>query len=242
MAALEDRIRHLMAEETAGLHVPPDLGLRVMRSARRRRRRSVLAALATTVAVAGAAPFYLAAVAGSGPAPIVTETPPPPPAVDDLPPTGRPTQKDLGDLGDGKAFGHVKVGYLPEGLRWQNWSVDFGDSYSTGYDYKGDKHGFYCVQIYVFEDEAVLEVDDRISIHRQEGEGQEVVIGDRTGYMVVQNVGEDGMKGTPTLFLDMGERRRAEISFSPVYAKDLRTSEAVDRELRKIAEGLTSTD
>ncbi|MEW9554445.1 hypothetical protein [Nonomuraea sp. NPDC050783] len=242
MAALEERIRHLMAEETAGLYAPPDLGLRVMRSAKRkRRRRSVLAALAATVAVAGAAPLYLATATGSEPTPIVIETPSPP-AIDDLPPTGRPTQKDLGDLGDGKAFGHVKVGYLPEGLRWQKWSLDFGDRYSTSYDYKGDKHGFYCVQIYVFEDEAVLEVDDRISVHRQEGEGQEVRIGDRTGYMVVQNVGEDGGNGTPTLFLDMGERRRAEISFSPAYVKDLRTSEAVDRELREIAEGLTSTD
>ncbi|MGP4102218.1 hypothetical protein [Nonomuraea sp. KM90] len=242
MAALEDRIRHLMAEETATLHAPPDLGTRVMQSAKRKRRRGALAALAVTVAVAGAAPFYLAAATGSGPTPIVTETPPPPPAIDDLPPTGRPTPKDLGDLSDGRAFGHVKVGYLPDGLQWQNWSLTFGDSYSTSYDYKGDKNGFYCVQIYVFEDEAVLEVDDRISVHRQEGEGEEVTIGDRTGYMVVQNVGEDGMKGTPTLFLNMGERRRAEISFSPVYAKDLRTSEAVDRELRKIAEGLTSTD
>lgn len=40
----------------------------------------------------------------------------------------------------------------------------------------------------------------------------------------------------------MSEQRRAAIMFSPVYAKDLGTAEAVNRELRKIAEGLTSTD
>ncbi|WP_043631832.1 hypothetical protein [Nonomuraea candida] len=239
MPALEDRIRRLMAEETAGLHATPDLGERVVRSARRKRKRGVFAALAATVVVAGAAPAYLTAAAGSGPTPIVTETPPPP-AIDDLRPTGRPAEKTLGDLGDGRQFGNVRVGYLPEGLQWKRWSLDHGDSYTTSFDYKGDRNGFYCVQIFVHENAAVLEIDDRVSVHRQEGEGEEVAVGDRSGYAVVQNVGEDGTKGTPTFFLNMGENRRAEIMFSPVYAKDLGSAEAVNRELRKIAEGLTA--
>ncbi|MFI6387023.1 hypothetical protein ACIBHY_47825 [Nonomuraea sp. NPDC050547] len=241
MPALEDQIRHLMAEETASMHAAPDLGERVIRSTKRKRRRGALAALAATVAVVATTPFYLAVAPGSGPAPIVTETPAPP-AIDDLPPSATPTSKSLGDLGDGRAFGHVRLGYLPEGLTWHRWSLDLGDAYTTSFDYDGDKNGFYCVQIFVYEGDAVLEVDDRISVHRQEGEGQEVTVGGRGGYAVVANVGEDGMKGTPTFFLNMGERRRAEIMFSPVYAKDLRTSEAVNRELRKIAEGLSSTD
>ena len=56
-----------------------------------------------------------------------------------------------------------------------------------------------------------------------------MTVGDRTGYLVVQHVGEDGMKGTPTLFLRMGDRQRAEIMFSPVYAKEFSGAEAVSR-------------
>ncbi|WP_285707203.1 hypothetical protein [Microtetraspora sp. NBRC 16547] len=38
----------------------------------------------------------------------------------------------------------------------------------------------------------------------------------------------------------MGEKRRAEIMFSPVYAKKFTGAEAIDAELKKIAEGLTA--
>ncbi|MBF8187676.1 hypothetical protein ITP53_18425 [Nonomuraea sp. K274] len=50
-----------------------------------------------------------------------------------------------------------------------------------------------------------------------------------------------GMKGTPTLFLQMGDRQWAEIMFSPVYAEEFPGAEAVSAELKKIGEGLTST-
>jgi hypothetical protein len=133
------------------------------------------------------------------------------------------------------------VGYLPERLKWSNWSVDFGDRYSTSYNFDGDKNGFYCVQIYMYEEAAVQEVDDRIQQYRDEGDGEEMTVGDRTGYLVIQNVGEDGMAGTPTLFLRMGDRQLAEIMFSPAYAKEFSGAEAVSVELKKIAEGLTST-
>jgi hypothetical protein len=133
------------------------------------------------------------------------------------------------------------VGYLPERLRWSHWSVDYGDTYSTSYNYKGDKDGFYRVQIYMYEEAAVQEVVDRIQGYRDEDDGEEVTIGDRTGYLLVQHVGEDGMKGTPTLFLRMGEKQWAEIMFSPTYAKEFSGPEAVTAELKKIAEGLTST-
>ncbi|MFF3672235.1 hypothetical protein [Microtetraspora malaysiensis] len=258
----EDDIRQIMADETARLYAPPDLVNRVIRSTRRRKTNRIrLATLATAVAVAGvAAPAYLilspgsASLQGSGAgAPrAVSATSQPdttdqaaqePPAIvvpaDDDP---APEERDLGDLGDGKAFGHVRVGYLPDGLQWSHWSLDFGDKYTTSWNYDGDENGFYCVQIYVYEGQAVQAADTRLRAYREEGKGAEVTIGDRTGYLVTQWVGEDGGKGTPTLILNMGEKRRAEIMFSPVYAKKFTGAKAIDAELKKIAEGLTAGD
>ncbi|TDE29499.1 hypothetical protein E1295_41785 [Nonomuraea mesophila] len=244
MPMLEEEIRRLMADETARLHAAPALAERVVRSSRGRRTRGRIAALATSVAVVAAAPVMYLTVGPASttdPDPTVSAVPEPtgstlaPPAIDDTP------TPDFGDLGDGKEFGNVKVTYLPERLRWSNWSLDFGERYTTSYNYDGDANGAYCVQIYMFEDAAVQEVDDQIQGYREEGEGEEVTIGDRTGYLVVQWVGEDGMKGTPTLFLRMGDRQRAAIMFSPVYAKEFSGVEAVGDELKKIAEGLTST-
>ncbi|MFI7639027.1 hypothetical protein [Nonomuraea sp. NPDC049400] len=239
MPTLEEQLRQIMADETARLHAAPDLVERVIRSSRRKRMRGRIAALATSLTVVAAAPLYLTvAPGGSMQTPTVSPTPDPP-AIDDTPPV--PSEPpSLGDLGDGRAFKHIKVGYLPEGLQWSHWSLDFGDSYTTSWNYDGDKNGFYCVQIYVYEGQTVKEVDDRVQLHRDEGEGEEVSIGDRTGYLVVEGVGEDGMKGTPTLILNMGEQRRAEIMFSPTYAKKFADDKAVDRELSKIAEGLTA--
>ncbi|WP_433216171.1 hypothetical protein [Microtetraspora malaysiensis] len=258
----EDDIRQIMADETARLYAPPDLVNRVIRSTRRRKTNRIrLATLATAVAVAGvAAPAYLilspgsTSLQGSGVgAPGATSATSQPdttdqaaqeppaivdPADDDPAPEGR----DLGDLGDGKAFGHVKVGYLPDGLQWSHWSLDFGDKYTTSWDFDGDKNGFYCVQIYVYEGQTVQEADALLQAYREEGKGAEVTIGDRTGYLVTQLVGEDGGKGTPTLILNMGEKRRAEIMFSPVYAKKFTGAKAIDAELKKIAEGLTADD
>lgn len=242
MPTLEDEIRRLMADETARLHAAPDLVERVMRSSRNKRMRARVAAVGTSVAVVVAAPVVyvsVGSVATTVDQPTVSAAPEPPP-IDDTPPVPS-DPPDLGDLGDGKQFGHVKVGYLPDRLRWQQWSIDYGDRYSTAFDHKGDKHGFYCVQIFVYEEAAVQEVDDRIQGYREEGDGEEVTVGDRTGYLIVQDVGEDGMKGTPTIFLRMTDKRWAEIMFSPTYAKEFSGAEAVTTELKKIAEGLTST-
>ncbi|MGP3934574.1 hypothetical protein [Nonomuraea sp. KM88] len=251
MPMLEEEIRQIMADETARLQATPDLAERVMRSSRGKRKRTRAAALAASVAVIAAAPIgyvTVGSVATTGrPEPAISAVPEPttsatlePPAIDDTPPAPSPTP-DFGDLGDGKEFGHVKVGYLPERLKWSNWSLDFGDRYTTSYNFDGDKNGFYCVQIYMYEEAAVQEVDDRIMQYRDEDDGEEITVGDRTGYLVIQEVGEDGMKGTPTLFLRMGDRQRAEIMFSPVYAEEFSGAEAVSAELKKIAEGLTST-
>ncbi|MEU7861895.1 hypothetical protein [Nonomuraea sp. NPDC049141] len=250
MSTLEDHLRQIMADETARLRAAPDLVDRVLRSTRRKKQRVRLAALVTSAAVAAAVvPAYLVlgpgSVAVQGPVPgpgdpaVASETSQPDvPAIDDTPPLPTPT-RDLGDLGDGRAFGRVKVGYLPDGLQWGHWSLDHGDSYTTSWNYDGDKHGFYCVQIFVYEGQAVQEVDERTQEYRDEKKGQEVAIGDRTGYLIVQWVGEDGGKGTPTLFLNMGEGRRAEVMISPVYAKKLGAAKTTS-ELKKIAAGLTA--
>ncbi|AQZ67466.1 unnamed protein product [[Actinomadura] parvosata subsp. kistnae] len=245
MPTLEDELRRLMADDTARLHAAPDLLERVVRSHRARRSRvkavAVAASVAAALVVVGGPAVYLSA----GPAPTAggpgtTSAVPEPPAIDDTPPA--PTEPaNLGDLGDGKEFGHVKVGYLPERLVWGNWSIDHGDSYSTSYNYKGDDEGSYRVQIFVYENGAVQELEDRLQTYRDEEEGQEVTVGGRSGYQVVTNVGEDGMAGTPTLFLKLGDRQWAEITFSPVYAKEFRDAEAVTAELNRIGEGLTST-
>ncbi|MEO3871088.1 hypothetical protein ABGB18_19940 [Nonomuraea sp. B12E4] len=240
MPMLEDQIRQIMADETARLHAAPDLAERVMRSSRRKTRRGRIAAVAASLAVLATGPLYLATAPGAMQTPAVSETPEPPP-IDDTPPAAS-DPPSFGDLGDGRAFGNVRVGYLPDGLQWSHRSADYGDAYTTSWNFDGDEHGPYCVQIYVYENDAVQELDDQLQVHRDEGEGEEVTIGDRTGYAVVQAVGEDGMKGTPTLYLNMGERRWAAIMFSPVYVKEFSGPEAVDRELRKIAAGLTADD
>lgn len=261
MSTLEDALRQIMADETATLRAAPDLVDRVLRSSRRKKaKRMRLTALASVVAVAGAVvPIYLildpGSVAvqepGSG-RPIVTfQTPQPnitgqatpePPAIDDFPAPTPSKTPDLGDLGDGRAFGHVRVGYLPGGLRWSHWSVDFGDQYTTSWNYDGKKNGFYCVQIYVYEGQAVQGVNERVRAYRDEGKGEEVTVGDRTGYLIRQWIGEDGGKGTPTIILKMSEGRRAEVMFSPDYARRFNGTKAINRELKRIAEGLTADD
>ncbi|GAA4512770.1 hypothetical protein [Nonomuraea ferruginea] len=245
MPRLEDEIRRLMEGETARLHAAPDLLDRVMRLRRARRARvktaMVTASVLASVTVVAAPAVYLATAAQRAtPSTQATTSATLEPAIDDTPPV-RTEPKNLGDLGDGLAFGHVKVGYLPEGLRWSTWSIDHGDAYSTSYNYKGDEKGLYRVQIFMFEEEAVKEITERIQRYREEKDGEDVMIGDRSGYLIVQHVGEDGMAGSPTLFLKIGDRQWAEITFSPVYAKEFSGAEAVNTELRKIAKGLTST-
>ncbi|MGC5013521.1 hypothetical protein ACLQ2R_22400 [Streptosporangium sp. DT93] len=262
LRAPEDDLRKIMADEVERLHAPPDLLDRVLRASRKRKTHRIrLTALAAAVAVAGAGtPLYLALgpdastvgvpdpagrVAATGtPDPSLTAVAvPEPPAIDDSGPPPQPEPRDFGDLGDGRAFGSLRVGYLPDGLRWSNWSLDRGEKYTTSWNYDGDENGAYCVQIYVYEGRAAQEADERVRGHREEGTGKEVTVGDgTTAYRVTEGVGEDGGKGTPTVFLSVGEGRRVTVMFSPDYAEDLGTDERVDRELRRIAAGLTAED
>ncbi|MFC7590842.1 hypothetical protein ACFQYP_49550 [Nonomuraea antimicrobica] len=56
MPTLEDRIRQIMADETARLVPAPDLAERVVRSTRRKRRRGRIAAVAASLAVLATGP------------------------------------------------------------------------------------------------------------------------------------------------------------------------------------------
>ncbi|UBU13760.1 hypothetical protein [Nonomuraea gerenzanensis] len=245
MPTLEDQLRQLMTDETARLRAAPDLMERVVRADRDRRRRARAAVVAACVAasvIAVGTPFVYLNTGSAGPAGqrATTSAVPEPPAIDDLPPV-RTEPEDLGDLGDGREFGHVRVGYLPKRLVWGGSSVDNGDSYSTSYFYKGDDEGSYRVGIFMWEKTAVSDLEERLQRYRDEEEGQDVTVGGRSGYLIVTNVGEDGMAGTPTLFLKLADQQWAEIFFSPVYVKEYSGPEAVTAELKKIGEGLTST-
>ncbi|ACZ85857.1 hypothetical protein [Streptosporangium roseum] len=249
---LEDDLRQVMADETARLRAAPDLVDRVIRSSRRRRtvRTRYVAVVAAAAVVGITVPTGLTLASGHtvvpGPEAVMassdsTASAVPQPFEPPPLPTPSPT-RDFGDLGDGKAFGRVKVGYLPDGLQWSHRSSDWGDEYTTSWNYDGDKNGFYCVQIFVHEGQAAQRTREVVQSYRDKSDGEEATLGDRTGYLVTQWVGEDGGKGTPTMFLTMGSDRMAEIMLSPFFVKDLGTREAVERELKKIAQGLTATD
>ncbi|GAA1698488.1 hypothetical protein GCM10009733_111370 [Nonomuraea maheshkhaliensis] len=242
MPTLEEEIRRLMAEGTAELRAAPDLTERVVWSAGAKRRRRVRVAVVAAMAAAcvAAVPAVLSFSIGTAPMAGTFATTPEPPAIDDTPP--EPSDPpSLGDLGDGREFGRVKVGYLPGGLEWSGRSVDLGDTYLVSYVHPGDEKGSYQVEIMVHEGAAVHEAEGRIAAHRDEADGEEVTVGGRSGYLVVQHVGEDGMKGSPTLFLRTADGQLAEIVFSPVYAAEYDGTEAVDAELLRIGQGLTST-
>ena len=73
--------------------------------------------------------------------------------------------QDLGDLGDGRKFGGIHVGYLPDGLEWGRWSGKNGfgkTSYTTSFVEPGQPEGYYAVQVVVFADEASKQVAQRL--------------------------------------------------------------------------------
>lgn len=251
MSTFDDDLRARLAARAGKIQAPPDLVERVVRRSRRRVNRVRLTALAAAVTVAGTvAPAYLvlrpdpvpAASAVAGPTPETgapdqaqVESPTPSPSM--WPPSER-EERNLGDLGDGRAFGHVRVGYLPDGLKWSNWSVDFGDHYATTWnevDEKGD--GAYSVEIYVYEGRAVAQQDQ---YWENRSKAEKIPFGDRSGYVLRQWVEEDNAGGTPTLFMRLGDERRVEIMLSPTYAKKVGTAKAIVRLLKKIASGLTT--
>ncbi|NUW45700.1 PASTA domain-containing protein [Nonomuraea rhodomycinica] len=156
-------------------------------------------------------------------------------ALTSLPPISRP--QDLGDLGDGRTFGGIHVGYLPEGLAWSRWSGKNGfgkTSYATSYAPDGgdDSRG-YGVQIVVYKGEAAKRVRSRMDTLPS------VAIGDREGYLANLTDGGEVVKeprddATATIGFLVSDEMAVEVCISPKYAKQVDAM----AELKKIAEGI----
>ncbi|MBN6058223.1 PASTA domain-containing protein, partial [Nonomuraea sp. RK-328] len=144
--------------------------------------------------------------------------------------------QDLGDLGDGRTFGGIHIGYLPEGLAWDRWSGKNGfgkTSYSTSYSPGGDYLRGYGVQIFVYKGEAAQRVRSRMDTVPS------VEIGERKGYLA--NLTDDGQviaepreDTTATLGFFLRDDLAVEVCISPMYVKKVDAT----AELKKIAEGI----
>ncbi|MEV2266548.1 PASTA domain-containing protein [Nonomuraea africana] len=140
----------------------------------------------------------------------------------------------LGDLGDGRTFGGITLGYLPEGLVWSKWSNSWSDkkaqghtSYTTSYDTPDGRPGEYGIQVMVHEGEAGRQIEARLK-----RDGVELVdLGGRQAYVaeLEPSVRSIGFK--------LRDDLAVEVLMSPVRAKKL-GAEAVSTELKKIAEGI----
>ncbi|GGO67971.1 PASTA domain-containing protein [Nonomuraea cavernae] len=151
------------------------------------------------------------------------------------PPSSMP--QDLGDLGDGRTFGGIHLGYLPEGLAWSRWSGKDGfgkTSYTTTFSPGGDEKDGYGIQVVVFEGQAARSVRQRLSTFPGR-----VDIGGEKGYLT--NVTEGGKpvrEAADDTTLTIGWVPRAglavEVYLSPMYAGKVDGP----AELRKVAEGI----
>ncbi|MEV4888474.1 PASTA domain-containing protein [Nonomuraea sp. NPDC055795] len=155
--------------------------------------------------------------------------------------------QDLGDLGDGREFGGIRVGYVPEGLSWGNWSGKngFGEtSYTTSFD-EPNKDGAYSIQIIVYEGKAASSVDKRLA--EFPGEGAETVeIKGKKGYLValaedIRVVKKEDQADPNMVTHTIGWRLRdglaVEVMMSPFRAMKLDRDQIKD-EMLKVAEGI----
>ncbi|HUR08174.1 MAG TPA: PASTA domain-containing protein [Nonomuraea sp.] len=149
--------------------------------------------------------------------------------------------QDLGDLGDGRKFGGIHVGYLPKGLEWGKWSGKNGfgkTSYTTSFVEPGQEKGFYAVQVVVFTDEASKQIAQRLTTYSSKG-AETPDIGGKRAYLAKVTDGgevaaEDGDLTTNTIGWTLRGGLAVEVYISPNYAKKV---DAKD-ELKKIAEGI----
>ncbi|MGV9301747.1 MULTISPECIES: PASTA domain-containing protein [unclassified Nonomuraea] len=161
---------------------------------------------------------------------------------------GEAPPQALGDLGDGRTFGGITLGYVPDGLAWGKWSNKWdgpsgGTSYTTTYDLPDEPNGYYGIQVFVHEGKAGARVDDTL---KREGV-ERVDVGDRRGYLGDIDEGGDYDKlgaqprkepcCTPTLGFRLTDDLAVEVAMSPSRAKELSTEE-ITAELKKIAEGV----
>lgn len=148
-------------------------------------------------------------------------------------------RQDLGDLGDGRTFGGIHLGYLPNGLVWGRWSGKDGfgkTSYTTTFVEVGAKEGTYSIQVVVFEGEAAKPWLERLG---EDGEHVVQVDGKR---MYLADLGEDSQPtqegGTPTVEWELRDGVLVSVMMSPDRAAKL-GKEATTAELKRIAEGVS---
>ncbi|MBB5776987.1 PASTA domain-containing protein [Nonomuraea jabiensis] len=154
------------------------------------------------------------------------------------PPVEQP--QDLGDLGDGREFGGIRLDYLPEGLEWGKWSGKDGfgkHSYTTSWVQPGNEQGYYSVQVIVFEGQAAKD-----ALTRFPKDGAEIVdVGGRKARLATLGEGgeivSDSSQGTLTIAWKLRDGLVVEVCLSPDYVKDVDGP----AEARKIAEGIRAT-
>ncbi|MFE0146295.1 PASTA domain-containing protein [Nonomuraea sp. NPDC059007] len=155
--------------------------------------------------------------------------------------------QDLGDLGDGREFGGIRVGYVPEGLSWGNWSGKNGfgkTSYTTTFD-EPNKDRFYSIQIVVYEGDAASFVENRLA--EFPGQGAETVeIKGKKAYLANVSEGGEVAKvgaytepegGTHTIGWKLRDGLAVEVMMSQFRVKNIGKDKIKD-ELVKIAEGI----
>ncbi|WP_219463031.1 PASTA domain-containing protein [Nonomuraea rhizosphaerae] len=150
--------------------------------------------------------------------------------------------QDLGDLGDGRTFGGIHLGYLPEGLVWGEWSGKDGfgkKSYTTSFDEPGQEDGHYSVQVVVYEGDASERIAERLARYDDGSGVDKVDIDGRPAYLGYftdggETAGEGDTGATATIGWTLRDGLAVEVFLSPDYAKKA----DVSAELEKIAEGI----
>ncbi|MFI6320855.1 PASTA domain-containing protein [Nonomuraea sp. NPDC050556] len=150
--------------------------------------------------------------------------------------------QDLGDLGDGRTFGGIHLGYLPDGLVWGKWSGKDGfgkTSYTTTFDEPDAKPGYFSIQVVVYEGEAAAPVLKRLA---DDDEHAVEVDGER---MFLAWLGEasqplaEGEGGTATIERSPRDGLLVQIMMSPTLEAKL-GKEAAVAELKRIAKGVST--
>ncbi|WP_329089898.1 PASTA domain-containing protein [Streptosporangium sp. NBC_01469] len=152
-----------------------------------------------------------------------------------------PMPQDLGDLGDGRAFGGVRFGYLPEELVWGKWSVKnaFGTtSYSTSWRRSDVEDGAYAIQAMVFRGDAAAQMSKRMKNYGRQG-AELLKVGGRNAYLAPMEAFRIEEGRTLTLVWAVRKGLVVQVMMSPGYEKEL--GDRAKPEIRKVAEGVAPT-
>lgn len=155
--------------------------------------------------------------------------------------------QDLGDLGDGREFGGIRLGYVPEDLSWGKWSGKDGfgtHSYTTSFD-EPNENGYYSIQLVVYAGDAVKVVDQRLMSLPRKGadtvriNGEKAFLANVSDSDDVAEVGErmEPEAGTHTIGWKLRDDLAVQVMMSQFRVDKIGNDKIVD-ELTKIAEGI----